>query len=65
MLHWTTGMSWFWVGICLSYLLLLLSILFLFLKGKVGVFGKIISIVIILVCLKWTTFIMVATISGF
>ncbi len=65
MLHCSTGMSWFWVAICLSYLFLVLAILFFFLKGKIGVFGKIISVVIILVCLYWTTFIMSATINGF
>ncbi|MGE6256970.1 DUF3902 family protein [Heyndrickxia sporothermodurans] len=78
MAYWSPGMTWYWVGAYLSYIFAVLAIIFLALLGiKVTrleqvnfvivlkyLSSSLISIVLILVTMIWTTFIIIAWQSG-
>jgi hypothetical protein len=67
MAYWGGSFSWigFWVGAVLSYFFMLSSIVCMFLnKDKLHFFLVAINIVLISVTMLWTTFIIMAWLSG-
>jgi len=68
----TLSMKWFWLGAVLSYIFSILAIVFLVLYKKnnikpnyIYISLKVVSIILIVVSMIWTTFIIIAWNSGF
>lgn len=65
----TLTMEWYWVGAILSYFCSIISIILMSFKGKNLRMGEkvlhLISTIIIILSLLWTTFIIIAWQSGF
>ncbi|QED48036.1 hypothetical protein [Cytobacillus dafuensis] len=66
----TVGMMWFWIGAFLSYAFSLTAIFLMFLKTKelklsiVDIVMRIIFIIISFANIVWTTFVIIAGLSG-
>lgn len=75
MAYWENGLTWYWVGVAFTYFLWLLGIVFLVVAAtrKANVKEKLvlglpmlgIATLILLICgFLWTTFVMIAGMSG-